>query len=212
MDNLQDKIQNALQNSFTYEEYMEQVTNLVANKKSSGEIQSDLLTNYTKLNYARMKRLNKTQRIDDLTLKTLKLLNQNYTWILLTETWCGDAAQTIPFIHKIANSSKNIDLRVAYRDENMELMDHFLTNGGAAIPKLIMINNKNEVLADWGPRPSSATIMVDNYKSKHGSLTPEFKEELQNWYNKNKGADTLNDLNVLLLNVLIKNENLILEK
>ncbi|MEL6989636.1 MAG: thioredoxin family protein, partial [Bacteroidota bacterium] len=39
---------------------------------------------------------------------------------------------------------------------------------------------------------------VEDYKKEHGSLTPEFKQELQVWYNKDKGQNTAQDLIELL--------------
>lgn len=44
-----------------------------------------------------------------------------------------------------------------------------------------------------GPRPTVATKMVTDYKEKHGSLDAEFKQDLQLWYNKNKGQSLQKD-------------------
>ena len=78
-------------------------------------------------------------------------------------------------------------------------MNLFLTNGGKAIPILIILDSESlEVLHVWGPRPKTATLMVEAYKKEHGSLSPEFKEELQKWYNQDKGQSILADLTELL--------------
>ncbi|NIJ44419.1 thiol-disulfide isomerase/thioredoxin [Wenyingzhuangia heitensis] len=195
-------INTALKNSFSYIDYLEQQNQLVLNGKSSGNSQSDELSNYTKLNHARLKRLTKTQKVNDEIIATINSLTSKITFLVLTESWCGDAAQTVPVIYKIAEQSKNIDLKIAYRDENSSLMNQFLTNGNQAIPKLIILDTNNKVIADWGPRPTTATQMVNNYKKEHGGLDATFKQNLQVWYNKDKGADTLNDLNNLLKNLL----------
>ena len=80
------------------------------------------------------------------------------------------------------------------RDENPELMDMFLTNGGRAIPKVIIMDNESgEVLNTYGPRPSEASSYVNRFKLKYGTLTPDFKEDLQHWYNKNKGQNIIDD-------------------
>jgi hypothetical protein len=85
------------------------------------------------------------------------------------------------------------------RDDNDSLLNLFLTNGSKSIPKLIMLDAETlEVLDDYGPRPSTATKLVEDYKKKHGALTPEFKEDLQRWYNKDKGQTTIEDLTALL--------------
>jgi hypothetical protein len=73
-------------------------------------------------------------------------------------------------------------------------MDQFLTNGGRSIAKLIMIDNTTgDVITTYGPRPVEATKLVDDYKDKYGTLTPEFKENLQVWYNKDKGQSIIQD-------------------
>jgi len=88
---------------------------------------------------------------------------------------------------------------VVLRDENEALMNQFLTNGGKAIPKLIMIDNTTKDIVDtFGPRPTVATNMVKAYKAEHGMITLEFKEDLQRWYNKDKGQSTIADLVNLL--------------
>ena len=86
--------------------------------------------------------------------------------------------------------------RILLRDENPELMNEFLTNGNQAIPKLIQIID-NKVTKTWGPRPTIATKMVADYKSEHGKLDPEFKKDLQVWYNKNKSQNVIEDLTLL---------------
>ena len=67
-------------------------------------------------------------------------LKDNFTLLVLAEGWCGDAAQILPVINKIAEYSSLIDLKVVCRDENPELMDQFLTNGSKSIPKVIIID------------------------------------------------------------------------
>ncbi|WP_010135087.1 thioredoxin family protein [Ochrovirga pacifica] len=205
-------ISKALKQSFDYENYLEQMRNFMKNKATSGVQQTEELISYTKLNQVRMKRLTKTTQLNDAIINTLGQLNDSYTWLILTESWCGDAAQSLPILNKIAEQSDLIDLKIAYRDENSELMQYFLTNGGEAIPKLIVINQEQKVLADWGPRPSTVSKMVKAYKEKYGKLQPEFKEQLQVWYNKNKGADIIDDINVILLNIILQYENVILNK
>ena len=125
--------------------------------------------------------------------------NQKITWLIITESWCGDAAHVVPALYKIAALNPNIDVKIVLRDDNLELMDLFLTNGARAIAKVIMIDNQTgEVLNTYGPRPSEATSYVNRFKAKHGQLTPEFKEDLQHWYNKDKGQNIISDVTEIL--------------
>jgi thiol-disulfide isomerase/thioredoxin len=191
-------IPEALERSIDYRTYFEQVKSFYEQQKTSGEEQSQSRIEFTALNYQRMKRLNKTISINEVATQFLKNVKKSQAWLVITEDWCGDSAQVIPVINKMAEQATAIELKLVYRDEQPELMDAFLTNGGRSIPKLIAIDKNNDVLFTWGPRPSVATKMVADYKEKHGLLTPEFKQELQAWYNKDKGESIVDDLTKLL--------------
>tara|TARA_R110002073_G_scaffold108336_5_gene243552 strand:- start:129458 stop:130045 length:588 start_codon:yes stop_codon:yes gene_type:complete len=191
-------IENSLQKGISYDRYRKLVSDLLEEGKSTGASQSESLLNYSMLNNRRMKRLDKTIQISEETIANAKDVKEPVTWLVLTEGWCGDAAQTLPIINKIANESENIDLKIVLRDENEELMGRFLTNGGKSIPKLIALDKNKEVIESWGPRPSTPTQMVKEYKAKHGQLDADFKKDLQVWYNKDKGKNTQEDMMKLL--------------
>jgi len=183
----------------TYPKYRALVETLVEEGKSTGATQSEALTQYSLLNNKRMQRLDKKGILNDAAIEKIKGYNKPVEWIVLTESWCGDAAQVLPYVNKIASLNDNIDLKIALRDDNLDLMDQHLTNGGRSIPKLIMIDKETkEVLNTFGPRPSEATKMVEEYKNVYGTLTPEFKKDLQLWYTKDKGQNAVNDLVSLL--------------
>ncbi|MBC8755543.1 thioredoxin family protein [Kordia sp. YSTF-M3] len=188
-------ITESLAKATSYQTYRTLVQDLVAAGKSTGEEQTEALSNYSMLNDRRMKRLDKTTKLTEEAIAEIKSYNGDVTWLILTESWCGDAAQTMPVINKVAELNDNITLKVVLRDENEALMNEFLTNGGKSIPKLIAIDNASgDVIGNWGPRPTKATQLVNDYKAEHGTLTPEFKQDLQVWYNKDKGQNTVSDL------------------
>lgn len=188
-------ITESLKTALTYDEYSELINDLVAIEASSGVDASPALVEYTKLNQKRMARWDKTIKINVEVKNRILNFNKNITWLVLTETWCGDAAHVLPIVNKVAALNPLIDLKLVFRDEHPEFMDRFLTNGAKSIPKLIMIDNvTGEVLNTYGPRPSEATDMVNDYKVAHGKLTDQFKTDLQAWYNKNKGENIIHDL------------------
>ncbi|WP_233884600.1 thioredoxin family protein [Tenacibaculum piscium] len=195
---MKEVIANSLAKGISYHEYRDLVKNLLEKGKSTGENQSEELLNYSVLNDKRMKRLDKTIKLTDEVLAKIKTVKAPQTWLVLSESWCGDAAQNLPVIHKMASENEQIQLKIVLRDENLALMDAFLTNGGRSIPKLIALDTNNEVLGTWGPRPEIATKMVADYKAEHGTLDAQFKESLQVWYNKNKGVNLQENLMSLL--------------
>ena len=189
----------AIEKATSYQEYRELVSKHVQNGTSTGTFQTEALTQYTLLNDSRMRRLDKTTKIPDTVLGRINNFKGNQTWLVLTESWCGDAAQSLPIMNKLAENTDKIDLRIVQRDKHLELMNAFLTNGSQSIPKLIAIDTfTKKLIGDWGPRPSIATEMVNSYKKEHGSLSPEFKQDLQVWYNKDKGVSIAEDLTKLL--------------
>ena len=190
---MREVIENSLKNALSYEGYRAFVSALLTNGKATGIEQSEALTNYSLLNDKRMKRLDKTIKLSKETLQEFQKISEPKTWLVLTEGWCGDAAQSLPVLNKIAKSTDKIDLKVILRDENLPLMDLFLTNGGRSIPKLIALDKDNNVIDSWGPRPTIASKMVADYKEKNSALDPQFKQDLQLWYNKDKGENVQAD-------------------
>lgn len=196
---MEDIIMGSLNRSFSYSEYRNTVSQLLQEGKSSGNTQSDDLLHYSLLNETRMNRLEKTIKVSEENLLKLKNLNKEYIWLVLSEGWCGDAAQLLPIFNKMAVLSDNIDLKIVFRDENEALMNLFLTNGGKSIPKLIILEKETlNVIADWGPRPIGATKLMKDYKEKFGVIDETIKAELQLWYLHDKGLSTQNEILALM--------------
>lgn len=191
---MQHLIQESIKKSYTYSEYRQLINDLLSEDKSTGTTENPDYLQFSELNKSRMNRLDKTIKVLENHQQKLKNLSSNYTWLVISEGWCGDAAQIVPVLNKMAEVSENIDFKIVIRDENPELMDQFLTNGNKAIPILIMLDTHYNVINSWGPRPSTATKMVIDYKNTHGLLDADFKISLQNWYNANKGVEIQNEV------------------
>jgi hypothetical protein len=196
-------IAKAIFNSHSYLEYRKLISDLLRNHQSTGSEQSEALTHYSNLNETRMNRLDKTLKLSDDIIRQLQSLQSNYIWLVITEGWCGDAAQLVPIFNKMTEASEGkIDLKIVLRDENDALMNLFLTNKTRSIPKLIVINKETgSALAHWGPRPDGATDLVNTYKKKFGSIDETAKTELQLWYLKDKGVSAQNEIMEMMLDL-----------
>ncbi|MFV5690439.1 thioredoxin family protein [Flavobacterium sp. LT1R49] len=186
----------ALFHSHSYSEYRKLVSDLLLEGKSTGNEQSENLTQYSFLNETRMDRLDKTMKIPDENSLKLKNLEREYLWLVISEGWCGDAAQILPVLNQMTIASDGkIEMKIVLRDENEELMKLFLTNKKRAIPKLIIIDRETGSLLDsWGPRPKDATDLINDYKKKFGVIDEKIKTELQLWYLKDKGLSTQQEI------------------
>ena len=173
---------------------------------TTGSNQSDRLIQYTKLNLSRSKRVDKNFKPLKETSDFFKDFNREIKLKIITEPWCGDAAQIVPALAGLAELSEKIETEIVLRDENEELMNQHLTNGGKAIPVAIIIDAKNnETLGHWGPRPVVAQQMVMDYKAKPENERPKFDDfvqEMQQWYNKDKTASIQNEVIQKLIELL----------
>jgi hypothetical protein len=190
-----DLVRESLEKSITYDAYRKMVSLLAQQNGTTGTEQTPSRIHYTRLNDQRMKRWDKTLKFSEAIKTQIERLERKVIWLVITESWCGDAAPSLPLMHKIATINPRIDLRIVLRDGHLELMDCYRTDGALSIPKLLVLDRQSgEVLYTWGPRPPTAAAMVADFKKENGSLTPAFREGLQIWYNKDKGEDILQDL------------------
>ena len=191
-------IQSALQNSHSYSEYRIIVSKLISEGKSTGNEQSADLLHYSELNEVRMKRLEKTLKLDAELEKTLQNIASKQTWLIISEGWCGDAAQILPIIKLMSEAFENIALKLVFRDENEELMNLFLTNGAKSIPKLLILDENLNLINHWGPRPEAAKNLILDYKAKNGIVDETAKIALQKWYLDDKGISTMKEIVAVL--------------
>tara|TARA_R110002111_G_scaffold17236_2_gene43396 strand:- start:357 stop:977 length:621 start_codon:yes stop_codon:yes gene_type:complete len=189
----------ALNAAMSYDSYMNLLIDLLAEGKTTGANQSEAMVEYGKMNVQRMKRLNKTIQLQQELKDVLSGLTRKMTFLVLTEGWCGDAAQNVPVFNKLVEHTTNIDLKLILRDENLEIMDAYLTNGGRSIPKLIALDSSTlEVIGTWGPRPEAAQFMVTEFKKIENGDYSEFVKEVQLWYARDKTNAMQNELIDLL--------------
>lgn len=192
-------IQNAIQNSFSYAEYRKLASDLVAQGKPTGHDLSEALAHYAELNETRMNRLEKTITLTDAVIQTLQNSSKNFIWLVLAESWCGDAAQILPVLNKMSEASNTIQLNIVLRDDHDALMQLFLTNGAKSIPKLIILDAQTlNVVADWGPRPLGAKQLIEEYKATHGVVDETGKIELQKWYLHDKGISIQQEISEIM--------------
>jgi hypothetical protein len=171
-----------------FETYLAKMEDEAALKASEG------LLAYVPMNLQRVSRILKTYEVSPALLETFVQIQHKINWLVITENWCGDAAQIVPVMHKIASVSEGkITLRLIYRDEHLPLIDAHLTGTSRSIPKLIQLDTHFNLTAIWGPRPNEAQQLVLDLK-KNPATADKYSEELHKWYAQNKQAFIERDL------------------
>lgn len=187
-----------IEKSMTFAEYIKLIDDLLLDEKTTGTNQSEAMFNYGKLNRQRMHRLEKTVEINESLKEKARNNQRKQIWLTITEGWCGDAAQNIPIIEKIAAENSNIETRYVLRDENLELMDAYLTNNARSIPKLIALDAETlQEIGTWGPRPQSAMDYFLEMRES-GLEKSQMMENLQRWYNSDKNQAIQDEFEKLL--------------
>lgn len=206
---------NLIEESLSFQDYRQLFTDVLEGK---APVQYDeKQTHFTELNEKRVARLLKKDRTLPEVQAQIRSIDHPLHWLVITEAWCGDAAQVVPPIVQLASLNKNIQTSFLLRDQNLDIMDRFLTNGGRAIPKVVILDPENDykVLGDWGPRPTDAqTLMLkglDQWRSmpegdEKAKFYADLYADLQRWYARDKTVSTQLEFASVITNSLQKNE------
>ena len=180
-----------IQKGFSYSEFVEFTEKLVEEKSTTGANQSEAYLDYTRMCLQRMNRWNKTAKVSEKMTHLMESIQESQIWLIITEAWCGDGAQSIPYLAKLVELNPKIKLRIIMRDEYPEIMDAYLTNGARSIPKLVAFSEDLKVeLFTWGPKPLYLMNRHKEYKHDSKGLSYSgFLEEIHLWYAKNKNQD-----------------------
>ncbi len=185
--------------AMSYNSFKALIDEGLAEGKTTGTEQSKALTKYTRLNRQRMKRLDKQIELNKSLKEELKNVNEPWIWLVLVEGWCGDVAQNVPVINKMAETAPKIELRLLLRTECPDVMDQYLTDGSRSIPKLICLHaNYLHELGTWGPRPESFQRKVMQWKDDSDISHEEWVEKLQKWYVEDKTQTLQSDFEKLI--------------
>jgi hypothetical protein len=183
--------------SMNIEEYKKLFKDILDGSPQSAPYDTAAYLNYVKLNQSRMKRWAKKGELLSELEATIKTIDSPQTWVLITEPWCGDAANSVPYVEKIAALNPLITLEVQLRDSDSEI-DNYLTNGGKSIPKLIIRDSKGKDMATWGPRPDQAQALVLQQKKSTASQDEKYAEILH-WYKEDNGVAIQKEIRALLV-------------
>lgn len=124
--------------------------------------------------------------------------------LVLTEPWCGDSSALLPVIEKLFREN-NVEIRILLRDQNPELMDRFLSNGGRSIPVFLFLDGQGQFLMRFGPRPAAAQAIFESHREdiKAGRIErSEVSRKIRNFYARDRGQAIISEVIAGLKNVL----------
>ena len=180
--------------ALTYEQYVQLSIDRLAQGLSTSDdphYNTPEILGYVKLNLHRMSRLNRQMSIIPELQAAMARVTEPWTWLVLTESWCGDAAQIVPVLHRLAHESPPVEIRFLLRDQHPAVINAYLTNGGRSIPKLICLRTIDltdptlREIGTWGPRPAGLQTLMNDWRTENLPLA-DAVERAQRWYNDDR--------------------------
>lgn len=184
--------------SLSYPEYTDRTKIKLLSTNVNNMTESERkLFDFTKLNLQRSLRIEKNYVTSEQIKTLVEAISTEQLWLVITEDWCGDSAQNVPYIFRIAELNPRINFRIILRDANLELMDQYLTNGTRSIPKLIIFDHQDNEILRWGPRPKAAQDLYSKLKDE-GIPKPQIYESLHKWYTLDQGKELEKEFSAIL--------------
>lgn len=177
------------ENGISYTEYLKEAGERLGNPRNR---QDSDYAEYYKLGIQRMNRMWEKYLPNSEQVEKFATKNFRGKILIISEAWCGDASQVIPVVVKFF---EQYEIRITYRDQTPSLIDDYLTGGSKSIPVVIFLDEDFNEIAHWGPRPKHGTELLEKHKANPEEFPKEkFYVELQTYYAKNKGFDTIEEL------------------
>ena len=136
---------------------------------------------YARYNHERSDRVKQAYEVSATLREGVERINAPQLWMVLTEDWCSDSAYALPLIVAAAAFNGLIDLRILRRDDNLDIMDQYLTGTARSIPKLVAFSEQGEECFQWGPRPREAQHLRQRLKNE-GLSGDEISKKMIEWY------------------------------
>jgi len=175
-------LSDAFEHALSYTDYVEAWRTHLAIPKKELDKSGRIYQYYALYNQGRSTDVAKVYSPSDAVRDVLDRIDAPVHWLVLTEDWCGDSAFSLPVMVALAEHNPHITLRILLRDENLDLMDRYLTNGTRSIPKLIAFDPETDrELFQWGPRPAELAEARDAWKAE-GTDGKEITNRGVAWY------------------------------
>jgi hypothetical protein len=121
----------------------------------------------------------RTNIIPDADVAAFRSLRRRLHAAVLTEDWCSDAVATLPLLDALAKRSGAVDVRIFYRDQNLDLMDAHLKRGKfRSIPTFIFYDEAWNEVGAWLEKPAvidelRARLRLEIYASDPAFGSPD---------------------------------------
>jgi hypothetical protein len=97
--------------------------------------------------------------------------------VMLAENWCGDVHRNSPLLAHICEAMPNCELRVFFRDKELDLTHLFLNNGYMSIPVIVFFDKDWNEVGRWIERAHAATQKAFAIRAKTLDAAPADQQD-----------------------------------
>lgn len=121
------------------------------------------------------------------------------SWRILAvaEDWCGDSANTVPYLVRLTEQAPNLEIRIVNSKIGRWVMErHKTPDGRAATPTIVLLDQDGRERGCFVERPATLRAWVAENKPKLSE--DDFQTAKMAWYREDRGAATVAELVDLL--------------
>ena len=117
------------------------------------------------------------------------------TWRILAiaEDWCGDSANTIPYLARLVEGVPGLEMRVVDSKRGRGVMEaHRTPDGRPATPTVVLFDGAWREVGSLVERPAPLTTWV---QANRAEMTSEaLHAHIYDWYDADRGASTVAEI------------------
>lgn len=126
--------------------------------------------------------------------------------LALSEDWCGDCVENVPIVAKLAHLYPVFELRIFPRDENLDIMDKYLTEGKRTIPVFVFFDEAGNEIGRFVERPAGAHRFLREFLGSHPArdeterkqIIYRARSELRKLYKAGLREETISEIRSIL--------------
>ena len=181
-----------IQKGYSFEDYLERIEDELEEQIELDDPKE--LVPLFAMNLKQSREIKKNFRYNPGMEKKAKSYNADLKFLVISEGWCEDAAQIVPIVDRLAETI-GVELKIVLRDENLELMEEYHTNGSLSVPIVIGVTPDGEEAFRFGPRPAKAMEFTNKFKKDPDKYSKDdFYEDLDRYYLENHGQDIITEI------------------
>lgn len=126
-----------------------------------------------------------------------KAVGGQWRILAVAEDWCGDSANTVPYLVRLAEQVPGLEIRIANSKDGRWLMErHRTPDGRAATPTIVLLDPEGEERGCFVERPAKLRDWVTENKPKLSD--EDFQKAKMAWYREDRGRETVREMVELL--------------